>query len=876
MRASVRLLLPVLFLAACGDSEPEVPSSITVTPASVTFDQVGQTQQFVAQAQDATGKNLNVNVTWSSSDESVASVTATGLATAVNTGSATIRAAVENVSGAATVEVAPAVASVEKVAGDQQTWEINESVPVDPTVEVRDGGGAGVAGQTVTWTVVDGGGSVSVGQSVSNASGLASTTWTLGSTAGAAQTLRATVGGTSADFTATAAVGLLRITTSSLSSARQATAYTDDLTAAGGSGSGYTFSVTDGALPTGISLATDGGLSGTTSNAGAFPFTAQVMDGAGGTATRDYVFLVCDPALSLSPGDFIVTTAQEAADCGIFLPAGTIGDTYRVTLMRAIQSEGTGTVSASLTMDADGPLTVQTATPNRIASLGPRLRMPEGLEAELRVAAATEEFHVRLRDAERRLVARLGPESMLRTRTRGATQDGQFVAAASRMPDPPSVETFSFPSVPSGPTACQSGQSTPATLVGFNDRLAIYQANSIATTSDSIGQTESDRILDYYQAYGHQVIEDYFGGTSDINGDERVVMVAVPQSQISQVGGNVAAFVWSGDFFPATSTTGASCAASDEMELIYFNADIINNMRAGTDTYQALATTVHEVKHVSSLYNRLRASSGSSPFHPTFIEEGTAEVAGEISSRLAWADGTGPSVGSEVNDTHFQSDGFTPENWGVVLRLARTTFYLSSQPNGVAASPSAAQGGINGSGWLFHRYLGDAYGGASSALADSALFREQNDSLTVGGFPAYPLVVGESYTDLLEEYAIAVTLNGTGNEPARTFTTYDLPTAAEIFSLPDPAGTFPWPVTRTCNGSPCSQAQLNDIESEEGGTDNDTGVMNGITFSDRTYAGTLGVGGIRVHEFVSSGTGSGAEITVDATSDVRVIVARIN
>ncbi len=871
MRNALKIVPLLALTVACGESDPKVPASITVTPASVTMDQIGQTQQLAAEARDASGNAINVSINWTTDDETIAVVTSTGLVTAVNTGVATIRAAVENVSGSSRVTVAPTVSEVAKVLGDQQTWEINESVPVDPTVEVRDGGGAGVAGQSVTWTVIDGGGDISQTLSVTDEAGQASTQWTLGGTAGSPQTLRATVGGLTTEFTATAAVGLLRITTSSLESARAGTVYGDQLAAAGGSGSGYTFSVAGGGLPSGITLQTDGSIVGTSSNEGAFPFTAQVMDGSGGTATRAYTFLVCDPALSLSPGQVIVSSSAEAANCGFFLPAGSSGDTYRVTLVRAVQSESSSTQAVTVTMDASGAVTAPPAltTGLGIAGAGPRVRVPARLEEDLRVAQETQAFHAELRAAEHRLIRRLGPENAL-------LPDGRFIAAGSSMPDPPGTHTFLFPSVPSGPTACSSGQNVTSTLAGFNDQLAIYEANSLSGTSDSIGQAEVDRILDYYRDYGEQVVEGYFGGTSDINGDERIQVLAVPQSLISQVGGNVAAFVWSGDFFPRTSSTpGASCAASDEMELIYFNASIINNMRAGSDTYQALATMVHEAKHVSSLYHRLRGSTSQDPFHPIFIEEGTAEVAGEISSRLAWAATTGPAVGAEVNVTHFQNDGFTPENWGVVLRMARTVFYLSSQPNGVAASPSAAQGGINGSGWLFHRFLGDAYGNASTPQADSALFRTQNDSLTVAGFAAFPLLTTQSYTSLLEEYAVAVTLDGTGvSEPTRTFTTYNMPEAAEIFSLPDPAGTFPWTVTRTCSGVPCTPQQLADIESEDG-NDNDDGAQNGMPYQDRTFTGTLGVGGLRVHEFVSSGTG-GAEITVTAPSDVRVIVARIN
>jgi hypothetical protein len=52
------------------------------------------------------------------------------------------------------------------------------------TVKVTDSGGAGLAGVAVQWSVAAGGGSVSAASVTTNASGLASVSWTLGTTAG--------------------------------------------------------------------------------------------------------------------------------------------------------------------------------------------------------------------------------------------------------------------------------------------------------------------------------------------------------------------------------------------------------------------------------------------------------------------------------------------------------------------------------------------------------------------------------------------------------------------------------------------------------------------------------------------------------------------
>ena len=92
------------------------------------------------------------------------------------------------------------------VRGDGQTAARRAVLPVAFTVRVMDDAGRPVMGTTVTFTVVSGGGTVSSGTAVTNASGLAETTLTLGASAGQ-NTVRASIaspgGQASVTFTAT-------------------------------------------------------------------------------------------------------------------------------------------------------------------------------------------------------------------------------------------------------------------------------------------------------------------------------------------------------------------------------------------------------------------------------------------------------------------------------------------------------------------------------------------------------------------------------------------------------------------------------------------------------------------------------------------------
>ena len=83
---------------ACGDGgtvpvDPLRPVDISLTPDSVTMRAAGDTARFVAEVRDQNGAVLTGDwVAWSSSDTSVATVDATGLARAAGDGLATILA----------------------------------------------------------------------------------------------------------------------------------------------------------------------------------------------------------------------------------------------------------------------------------------------------------------------------------------------------------------------------------------------------------------------------------------------------------------------------------------------------------------------------------------------------------------------------------------------------------------------------------------------------------------------------------------------------------------------------------------------------------------------------------------------------------------
>jgi hypothetical protein len=156
--------------------------------------------------------------------------------------------------------------------------------------------------------------------------------------------------------------------------------YSGTITASGGTAS-YSFAVTAGALPAGLSLGSNGALSGTPTAGGSFNFTVTATDSSTGTGpytgSRAYTLVIDAPSLALSPSD--IADGQVAASysdavtasggtgpygyaiTGGALPAGlslnsgtgaitgtpTAGGSFNVTITATDSSTGTGPYSVS-------------------------------------------------------------------------------------------------------------------------------------------------------------------------------------------------------------------------------------------------------------------------------------------------------------------------------------------------------------------------------------------------------------------------------------------------------------------------------------------------------------------------------------------------
>jgi hypothetical protein len=400
-----------------------------------------------------------------------------------------------------------------------------------------------------------------------------------------------------------------------------------------------------------------------------------------------------------------------------------------------------------------------------------------------------------------------------------------------------------------------------AVRLAEDDRLAIYQDQAQnGGSSTQVTAAQAQRLLDLYRDFGKTIIDSYFGGVPDTDSNGKIIVFITPA-----VGEDALGKVESGDLF-----TRQQCAASNEGEYVYLHYQMVRLLTS--PGYQAgFYVFSHEVKHISSIYQRIRrAGTGAPVSHPTWMEEGGAELAAERVARYAWSTMGGPPMSAMVNDADMLADSvgdITTENFAVIVTLIGTQAYLSRQPNSVVSQVDQ-NADIYASGLLFLRWLGDAYGGASNGpRADSLLFRRLNDQATASGVPGVEAVTARTWTQLMEEYTAAAMVNAR-LQITRGFTSYDFVRSIEIFcfavdpidysesgcSTEDPPGApgaFPWPVTTDAQG--LSEVRL---------------------IADADYSGPIGPSGMRVHDLGSNGTGSGAEVSVDLAG-ARVVVVRL-
>jgi hypothetical protein len=594
-------------------------------------------------------------------------------------------------------------ASIVIVSGNAQVpTEVGTRLALPLQVKVLDDQGGAIRGVSVGWSTTAG--SFAAPTSVTDRSGVATTEWTLGPTAGN-QSATAAVAGKSVVFRQAAVAGpldqiilgrdtvlLLGVGDGFRLSARAADRFGNDLSIA------TKVEVTDSSV---VSIQNLGN--------GAF-LTALVADkkttviATARAVTKTGTVVVMPPpcrsgalVATLAIGEMAVFAGPAASE---FCVSGTTAGAEFIAV--PFYSDFTGSL-LRLSISTGGTTTNVT---NRMAP-GFQMSVPP-LRIQLR---RDERFEMELRERSQRELSPLIP--MARA---AAVQSGgrlNLNVALPQIGDLLNLNTNSS-------STCSSPKIRTGRVVAITNG-AIVVAD---TANPANGFTTED-----YQYFGagfdtlvYPVDTLSFGAPTDKDGNQRVILFftravneLTPPGQSFYIGG----FFFNRDLFPKT-TTGAvqGCEASNFAEMFYLlvpdpNGVVNQNARSVEFVREVmLGTLAHELQHLINSSRHLYINS-SNTFEEVFLDEGLSHIAEE----LAFFRASGLSARQNIDYETIQSSSTLLDAFNTfqVPNLRRfREFLLNPLTNSPYASSAtiATRGGI----WAFLRYAADRRGGDENQL----------------------------------------------------------------------------------------------------------------------------------------------------------------
>lgn len=172
------------------------------------------------------------------------------------------------------------------------------------------------------------------------------------------------------NYTITVSAPTIVVSPASLPNPAVGTPYSQTVSATGGVGP-YGFSLTAGALPTGLALSGAGAITGTPTQVGSFGFTVTSTDNFGQAASRAYSVVIGAPTLAMIPVAGVLTAPYGAVYLQGFTASGSPGP-FSYALSGALPTGLTfsgGALSGTPTAPGSYPVTV-TATDTVLTGAG--------------------------------------------------------------------------------------------------------------------------------------------------------------------------------------------------------------------------------------------------------------------------------------------------------------------------------------------------------------------------------------------------------------------------------------------------------------------------------------------------------------------------
>jgi hypothetical protein len=750
-RLPVFASLVVTALAACkkDGTSPAVPTSVVLSPTTVSFSSINQTQQLGAAVLDQRGDTMTgQTITWNSSDLAVATVSGTGLLQAAGNGSAQVTVRSGGLTSApATVTVAQVAVAIVMVSGDGQYGQPSATLSAPITVRVNDQLGSPVSGRTVDFVVTSGAGSLTPTSVSTGSNGQAQTVWTLGSGLGA-QTLEAqsgTLTGSPVAFSATATnLTLTGVLPDTLVEGQSAT-----LTGDGFSSTPADNTVTIGGTPATVTLASVNALTVTVPAYDCRPARTVNVQVSVGAVNSNTVAHPLKPAgivslavgqqqIVLDPANFCLQFAASGASEAYLIGVQSLSETpSNLQATRLISATGFPSPAPPALIPALQSLAV--GQPIQLSAREDRWSRHRAAESQVRTADAAV------------------------TRSRANTAAFALTPGASQVIVPGTVnvgDTVKNVRIWTRLPTCDSFDSI-AVVVRAKGARGIW----VEDVNNPInGYTASD--FDSLSNYLDNVIFDtdtsYFGNPGDIDGNARIVVVVT--KEVNRQSAGLLGFVGSGDFF-----SRASCATSNEGEFFYARAPdptaVFGSTYTRDDAFaDAPFLIAHEFTHIIQFGRRIPLGG----LFSRWMLEGQATFAEEVNGFAVAGRTPGQNYGFAVA---FNIPPSTPIDWHVNAFVDLLVYYgFESSTTRKAEAPHECTwiGGqsegndgpclsgreVYGVPWSLYRWTADNFGpgfpGGERGLHKALIGN------TLGGYANLASTVGVSIDTLLAQWAAAL------------------------------------------------------------------------------------------------------------------------
>jgi hypothetical protein len=656
----------------------------------------------------------------------------------------------------------PVAAAITTQAGNAQTGVVGAALSVPLAVVVTDKDGKTISGARVDWDVGAGSGTASPTRSTADSRGVATTVWTLGTTAGTARLTAQVNGVTPVVFTATVIAGPAALLVASPEAAFLNVA---DTVRVRGSlrdqygntivGQSINYSTLDPTLATvnssGLVTAVAVGTARVVAEASSRADTVPVTISATGSS-------VCGPltARVLALGEVFIPPAGSSSITTCLTSPSAISGEYALTLVSTATSFGTSSPVDVIALGSTGPTIAALTNPFAPVSSSVSASI-DAFDAASTALSPVRAAELARRTMEQReltplvgtardwMASRVAPLSTAPSRTAYAV-----TAAEAKVGDVLRLNV-------NANVACSNADTKSGRVAAVGTKSII-----VSDTDNPTGgytDTEYAAIAATFDTLVFPMDTTAFGAPSNISSYGKIILLytrAVNALTPPSAGYTIGGFFFARDLYPKTARNGlAACAGSNEAEMFYLlapdpNGTVNSNKRTKDEvTLLNLTTIAHELQHLINSSRRLYVNTGARPNEETWLDEGLSHLAEELLYfRIANVTSRQNLGLTDVAGNATRSDQF--RNYAS-QNFSRFYSYLIAPEVNSPYAPNdslATRGAI----WNFLRYAA----GRQGADGEAPFLRSLVNSNTTGVANLQNVLSGGQFADYLRDWSVSL------------------------------------------------------------------------------------------------------------------------